>query len=125
MILDTNALSAFAEGERSAMTHIDAARRVAIPVVVLGEYRFGILGSRRQTVYTDWLNGVIPDCEILPIDDQTATEYAFIRRELAAAGKPIPVNDLWIAALCRQHDLPLMTLDTHFDAVKGLRLIRW
>ncbi len=125
MILDTNALSAFAEGERMAMSKIDSAWRVAIPAVVLGEYRFGILGSRRLAEYEAWLQAALPDCEILPVDRDTATAYAEVRRELNMAGKPIPVNDLWIAALCRQHQLPLMTLDLHFEAVPGLRLIRW
>jgi tRNA(fMet)-specific endonuclease VapC len=45
--------------------------------------------------------------------------------ELKRAGTPIPTNDLWIAALCRQHDLPLLSRDRHFDRVPGLRRIAW
>lgn len=125
MILDTNALSAIADERASAVAKFHAATRVAIPSIVLGEYRFGILQSRRYRDYDAWLDMAETVCEILPVDANTAAAYASIRLELKQMGKPIPENDLWIAALCRQHDLPLMTLDTHFEPVKGLRLVRW
>ena len=51
--------------------------------------------------------------------------YAAIGLELKKSGKPIPTNDLWIAALCRQHALPLISHDRHFDVVKGLERIEW
>lgn len=52
-------------------------------------------------------------------------KYAEVRSELKKAGTPIPANDGWIAALCRQHDLPLLSQDKHFDSVKGLRRVDW
>ena len=63
--------------------------------------------------------------EVLVVDAETARAYALIRRELKEAGKPIPDNDLWIAALVRQHALPLLSNDTHFDYVKGLTRTGW
>jgi predicted nucleic acid-binding protein len=59
----------------------------------------------------------------LPVDDTTSGHYARIRAKLKKAGRPIPSNDLWIAALCRQHRLPLMSQDGHFDAVPDLKRI--
>jgi predicted nucleic acid-binding protein len=56
---------------------------------------------------------------------ETTIWYADIRAELKRAGKPIPTNDLWIAALCRQHNLPLLSRDRHFDQVPGLCRISW
>ncbi len=125
MILDTNALSAVADGQTSA-THIVArAERLAIPVIVLGEYRLGIAQSRHRTSYESWLEEWIAVVPVLSIDEETTHSYAATYLELKKKGKPIPTNDLWIAALCRQHSLPLLSQDRHFDFVSGLRRLDW
>jgi predicted nucleic acid-binding protein len=59
------------------------------------------------------------------VDEGTAEHYAEIRVELKRSGRPIPVNDLWIAALARQHALPLLSRDQHFEFVRGLERIGW
>ena len=125
LILDTNALSAVADGEASAVAHIAKAERVAVPVVVLGEYRFGIAQSRHRASYESWLQEWIAAVIVLNIDEETTHSYSAIGLELKKKGKPIPANDLWIAALCRQHSLPLLTRDLHFDVIPGLRRIAW
>ena len=51
----------------------------------------------------------------------TASEYAEIWLQLKRSGNPIPVNDAWIAALARQHDLAVLSNDSHFDAVEGVQ----
>ena len=125
MILDTNALSAVADGEASAMELVGGADRVAVPVIVLGEYRFGIAQSRHRASYESWLRQWISAVAVLDIDEQTTHSYSDIGLELKQKGKPIPTNDLWIAALCRQHSLPLVSRDQHFDLVPGLRRLDW
>jgi predicted nucleic acid-binding protein len=125
LILDTNALSAAAEREPDALEVIARAERLAVPVIVLGEYRLGISQSRRRRDYESWLREWIGTLTVLDIDEETTFHYAAIGLELKSSGKPIPVNDLWIAALCRQHSLPLISRDRHFDAVKGLERIGW
>ena len=125
MILDTNGVSALAEGESALESILRKANRVAIPVIVLGEYRYGISRSREQKRYEEWLTEYLPKFLILDIDERTTVPYAAIRSELKRAGTPIPSNDVWIAALCRQHSLPLLTRDRHFDAVPGIRRIAW
>ncbi|HVH85614.1 MAG TPA: PIN domain-containing protein, partial [Terriglobales bacterium] len=72
-----------------------------------------------------WLEDLIADCTVLDVNEATTHYYAAIYLELKQAGKPIPTNDLWIAALCRQHALPILTRDRHFDAVRGIRRIEW
>jgi predicted nucleic acid-binding protein len=62
---------------------------------------------------------------VLGGDEPTAERYAQIRGELKRIGRPIPSNDLWIAALARQHALPLLSRDQHFDAVPGLKRVGW
>lgn len=64
-------------------------------------------------------------CIVLHIGIETARHYAAIRLELKRAGKPIPANDVWIAALARQHAMPVMNRDSHFDFVGGLRRRSW
>ena len=125
MILDTNGVSALAEGESALESILRRANRVAIPVIVVGEYRYGISRSREQKRYEEWLTEYLPKFLILDIDERTTVPYAAIRSELKRAGTPIPSNDVWIAALCRQHSLPLLTRDRHFDAVPGIRRIAW
>jgi tRNA(fMet)-specific endonuclease VapC len=125
LILDTNALSAIADGEASAVELVAGADRVAVPVIVLGEYRLGIAQSRHRASYESWLRQWIAAVTVLDIDDGTAHSYSAIGIELKRKGKPIPANDLWIAALCRQHSLPLVSRDQHFDFVAGLRRLNW
>ena len=125
MILDTNALSAVAEAEPAAVAALQSARIVAIPVIVLGEYRYGISLSRHSTEYESWLGKNLPFCRVLDITAATAAEYARIRVELRRAGTPIPSNDSWIAALSRQYNFPLLSRDGHFDMVKGVQRLSW
>ena len=94
-------------------------------MVVLGEYLYGILGSRFRVRYEQWLDSNIGLFDVLPIGRETAKGYAEIRRELKAAGRPIPSNDVWIAALAREHRFPLLSRDDHFRAVRGLDLLTW
>ena len=125
MILDTNALSAIADGDPAAAACIAGAPLVAIPVIVLGEYRYGIARSRLRVEYERWLDESLPACRVLAVSEETASAYAAVRAELEQAGTPIPANDLWIAALCRQHRLPILSQDEHFDVVRGVRRVGW
>ena len=125
MILDTNALSAFADGDRDLRRLVQNDDELALPVVVLGEYLFAVGQSRHRARYEQWIAGLLPSLDLLLIEEHTARHYAAIRRELKAAGAPIPSNDVWIAALARQHRLPVVSRDRHFEAVKGIRLETW
>jgi tRNA(fMet)-specific endonuclease VapC len=125
MIVDTNALSAAAEGDSSVIAILSRADQMVIPVIALGEYRYGIAQSRNRASYESWLTGLVQDCLVLDITEPTTQYYAEIVLELKRKGKPIPTNDLWIAALCRQHSLPLLSRDRHFDLVAGTKRIGW
>ena len=123
MILDTNALSAWAEGVPAIRPPLRAAGRLVVPSVVLGEYWFGIRQSRHRSRYEDWLRRYLPSAEIAAVTSATASAYADIRLGLKRSGHPIPPNDMWIAALARQHALPVLSNDAHFDAVEDVRRI--
>jgi tRNA(fMet)-specific endonuclease VapC len=125
LILDTNALSAFVDGDRALLRAIGIEPELAIPAIVLGEYLYGIHQSRQRASYQAWIRANLPLFDVLPVVRETAESYSEIRRELKDAGTPIPTNDMWIAAVARQHRLRIITRDSHFRAVRGLRAIDW
>lgn len=125
MIVDTNAVSAFAEGNQSVREKIAAGPGPYLPVIVVGEYRFGLLGARDRERRLAWLEQLLQHWTVLEISVGTAAAYAQIRQTLKERATPIPSNDVWIAALARQHNLPILSADPHFDSVPGIRRIRW
>ena len=125
MILDTNGLSALADGNVTLEPILRQADGIALPVIVLGEYRYGIRQSRNRVRYERWLAEAAAGYKVLNVDEETARYYAEVREELKTKGRPIPANDLWIAALTRQHRMPLLSRDQHFDFVSGLKRIGW
>lgn len=125
MILDTNALSALAEGDDHLADALASTDVLAVPVIVLGEYEFGIAASRHRGRYRAWLDELVRASRVLVVDRATASEYATIRSELRSRGRPIPSNDAWIAALARQHGLVVVSRDAHFDEVVGVRRVAW
>ncbi len=125
MIIDTSALSAMADGDPAIISALNRAEQMLVPVIVLGEYRYGIAQSRHRASYEHWLTDLLQDCLVLDINEPTTQYCADINLELKRLGKPIPTNDLWIAALCRQHSLPLLSRDRHFDLVPGIKRINW
>src|SRR5438445_11140780 len=109
-----------ADGDPLLEPILERASELALPVIVLGEYRYGIAQSRNRVRYEKWLNELISNCRVLNIDVATAGEYAGLRGELKRGGCPIPANDAWIAALARQHSMPVISRDEHFDSVPKL-----
>ena len=93
-------------------------------MIVLGEYRFGIKAARDRKTREAWLATVESAITVL-LSSETARHYADVREELRQARTPISESDLWIAALARQHDLPVIPCDAHFDWVPGVRRIGW
>lgn len=125
MILDTNALSAFVDGDAAVGEILRLQTRAAIPVIVLGEFRYGIAGSRHRSSYEKWLATHLSGFDILAVTEETTITYAALRQLLKRSGQPIPANDAWIAALALQHGLPLLSRDQHFDVVPSLKRSDW
>lgn len=125
MILDTNALSAFADGDRNLLVKLPSDRAWALPVVVIGEYRFGLLGSRERDEREQWLQDLIRIVRLLPVTETTSGFYAAVRHELKRQGRRIPPNDSWIAALALEHHLPILTRDAHFDNLLEVEPVGW
>jgi tRNA(fMet)-specific endonuclease VapC len=125
MVLDTNALSALAAADESLIQAMEQVPRLCVTIISLGEYSYGIKQSRHETELTRWLDAFLQRADILYLGRETLPHYADVRRQLKKDGAPIPANDCWIAALAKEHRLPVVSRDKHFDAVKGLQRISW
>src|SRR5438094_297376 len=90
VILDTNALSAFVDGDPLVGEILRGQPRAAIPVIVLGEFRYGIAQSRQHAAYDAWLRSHLPQFDILPVTEDTAAVYASVRVALKRSCRPIP-----------------------------------
>ena len=125
MLLDTNALSALAAGDETLIQTIEKVPRLCVTIISLGEYSYGIAQSRHEIELARWLDAFLQRADVLYLRRETLPYYAEVRRQVKKDGTPIPANDCWIAALAKEHRLPVVSLDKHFDAVKGLRRISW
>jgi tRNA(fMet)-specific endonuclease VapC len=123
--LDSNRYTDLCRGDAHAIEIIERAHEIWLPLIVVGELRAGFAyGSQREKnerILSKFLNeeGV----GILSPDEQTTYFYAEIYAALRKKGRPIPTNDLWIAALSWQHSLVLFARDSDFDAVSQLARI--
>ncbi len=124
MILDTNAL-ALIDGDPAIEGVIRDFESLKLNSISLGEYRFWILQSRHRTKYENQLSQLEADFEVLTVDVTTATIYALVQHELKRLGRPIPYHDIWIASLARQHNLAVVSQNTKFDSVRGIRRLSW
>lgn len=124
-LLDTNAvISLFADDEDLVKT-LGQADAVFLSIVVLGELYFGAEKSRRVEENLVRIESFAADCTMLPADAEVAREYGRVKQWLKSRGRPIPENDVWIAATARTHGLKLVTRDRHFDGVDGLEVDDW
>lgn len=99
--------------------------QIFVPVIVLGELHYGARKSARTEENLSRLEAFTENSNIVPCDAATARVYGSVREALRRKGRPIPENDVWIAAVALQHDLILASRDAHFEQVEGLRLDRW
>jgi tRNA(fMet)-specific endonuclease VapC len=125
MILDTNAVSALSFENADLVEALGVGPRHHLPVIVIGEYEFGLAGSTRNRELKSWFALLVSESVVLTVDRETATHYSAICATLKRKGTPIPTNDLWIAALAKQHDLPILSRDEHFDVVPDIRRVDW
>ena len=123
--LDTSAAIRFLNGEITITERVLALPEIVLPMIVVGELLFGAENSTRPLQNLPRYLEFISVCEVVPLGRKTATIYARTRLALKRKGRPIPMNDVWIAAQCIQHGWVLVTDDTDFDYVDGLMLEHW
>lgn len=122
LALDTNAYRSFVEGKAEAVELVRRADVIGFPVPVIAELRFGFLngtrGRQNEATLVKFLDS--PRVVVLTCDEQTTHFFAELKLQLKRQGTPIPLNDVWIAALALQHTYVLFTRDSDFAHVPQL-----
>jgi tRNA(fMet)-specific endonuclease VapC len=124
VLLDTNIVIAFFAEDEVVLSRIVQVNFL-IPAIVLGELYAGARKSARTDENLARIDAAFPNNIILNCDYQTAQMYGVIKQALRLKGRPIPENDIWIAAVAQQYGLLLITRDDHFTAVDGLVVEKW
>jgi tRNA(fMet)-specific endonuclease VapC len=101
------------------------APEIFVPAVALGELFFGAAKSSRPTENSDKIERFASGKAIVISDLAVAREYGRLKEQLKAKGRPIPENDIWIAAAARHHGMILVTRDSHFAEVDNLQTANW
>jgi tRNA(fMet)-specific endonuclease VapC len=127
LAIDTNAVIDLIRDGGAAAAAFRDYETILLPLPVLGELFTGAYSSDRKIANVTAVEGVIERWTILSPDEETAREYGRIRARLREMSNTTHarLNDLWIAALCLQHAVPLLTNDRGFDVISGLTTVRW
>lgn len=125
LLFDTNAVSAWNERDRSIFAAVGPYAVAVLSVITVGEMEYGAARSAHVIANRETIQRTLATFRLLFLDSKTARMYGEIHSALRRKGRPIPRNDIWIAALAIQHDLPLLTRDRHFENVDGLQIKNW
>jgi len=122
ILLDTNAYAAFKRGDAGALAVLRRAPEIGLCPTVLGEllagFACGSQAARNRRELSEFIH--TPRVRLLSIDGETAEHYAALFAGLRRKGKPVPTNDLWIAAVALQHGYAVFSLDAHFAEMDNL-----
>ena len=124
-LLDTNVIIALLNGEEAVARHFRQDPEAYLPVIAVGELFYGARRSARAEANVRRVEDIIRVAAVLSCDKLTAEYYSKTKDLLRSKGRPIPDNDLWIAAISQQHALTLITRDQHFWQIPGLALDTW
>ncbi len=124
-LLDSNIVIALLQGDDAVLSNLDRAPEVFIPAVVIGELFFGAAKSARPGENTDKVERFAANRYIVSCDLDVAREYGRLKKRLQEKGRPLPENDIWIAAMAKLHEMVLVTRDSHFKEVDDLHIVDW
>ncbi len=124
-LLDTNIISALLKGGAAIADNIDKADKVYIPIIAVGELYYGASFSTRFQKNIEDIQKVISRYEVISLNEETTAIYGDIKALLRKKGRPIPENDIWIAAIAIQYNLILITRDQHFNEIEEIETTIW
>ncbi len=124
-LLDTNITIALFGKDSSVLDRLQEAESVFVPSIVLGDLFFGAYKSTHVEENVERVNEFAIASAVISCDTGTARHYGQIKSGLRTKGRPIPENDIWIAAIARQYDLTLVSRDVHFGEVEDLKVEAW
>jgi tRNA(fMet)-specific endonuclease VapC len=125
LLLDTNAMIALLAGDTAIRRRVADSTELLLSIIVLGELYYGARKSARAESNLQRVEELVARSTVIPCDSGTAVQYGIIKNALRPKGRPIPECDLWVAAVAKQHDLILVSRDSHFDHIDGLKLESW
>jgi len=126
ILLDTNAYTSVLAGSDQMLNIIAKAHTVFMSVIVIGElhagFRGGSLHNQNVVLLQKFLHK--SSVEIINVTTETADIFGMVKDNLKKAGTPLPINDIWIAAHIMETGSELITYDSHFDKIPGLRMCK-
>lgn len=122
VLIDTNAYAALMAGNRPIADMLSEHEAVLMSPIVIGELYDGFLGGTRYDENREILARFLakPRTICVPITENTSEWFGEIKQGLRKNGRPIPINDVWIAASCMEHGARLLSMDKHFSEIGGL-----
>ncbi|PIQ93684.1 MAG: VapC toxin family PIN domain ribonuclease [Nitrospirae bacterium CG_4_10_14_0_8_um_filter_41_23] len=125
ILIDTNSYAAFKRDNPIAVNTLKMVEYIGVNIIVLGEILSGFKGGSKEAKNREELEQFLdsPRVHVVQMDEETAEFYAKIYWDLKKKGKPIPTNDIWVAASAMRHGLALFTFDGHFNDINGLLLL--
>jgi tRNA(fMet)-specific endonuclease VapC len=125
-LLDTNAYTALRRGHDEVVAIVRSSEEVLISAIVAGELLFGFRNGTRFAVNRRDLEAFLgaPRVRLLSVNLTTADRYGTIAMNLRRKGRPLPQNDIWIAAHALEHGADLVSFDGHFSEVDGLSWVQ-
>ena len=122
LLLDTNAYSNFMRGHENVVQLVRSADQLLMSPFVVGELLFGFRNGSQFEKNRAQLDRFLAMSvvELLPVTLSTSDRYSRIVMDLRQKGRPIPTNDIWIAAHAMESGAELLSRDKHFQEVPGL-----
>jgi tRNA(fMet)-specific endonuclease VapC len=126
VLLDTSVIIAHFRNEQSVSERLLDAALLFVPITALGELYTGAFRKKQnQDKALETIEDFVSSVKLLRPDHNTARHYGELRSQVMSKGKPIPDNDLWIAATAVQYGIPLANRDPHFDEIDSLEQQKW
>ncbi len=125
VLLDTNILIGILAKDEAILSRLVETEVVFLPSIALGELYFGAFKSAHPDDNAERIDRLAASTAILYCDGTTALHYGRIKTDLRAKGRPIPENDIWIAAIAQQHGLTVVSRDLHFREIENLPVEEW
>jgi tRNA(fMet)-specific endonuclease VapC len=125
VLLDTSIVVRHFRDGKALAAKLAVFEEIYLPQTAVAELYAGAFRSARPEKNIQQIKRFLEAVDVVVSDESTPEVYGRISAQLAQGGTPIPQNDIWIAALALQSDLPLATFDQHFQHVKGLTVLLW
>jgi len=125
ILLDTNIVIGLFGNDESILTHLSESEGVFLPSIAIGELYYGAYKSAQSENNIKRIDELVASISVLICDAGTALHYGRLKKDLKEKGKPLPENDIWIAAIAKQNNLTVASRDQHFKEIDSLEVAVW